>query len=339
MTARPLRFHTPLAFAIVAVLALPAYAGCIPDDGETRTIVHGSDAGATGPPAEDTDDQSTTDAGGTSPADDGAITDASEPDTRSDTSEANDTSTDSGGTSAPDTTPDTARGESPEDCDTRQRFCDGSCTNVLSNPDHCGGCGSSCSNGADCVQGICQCAEGHIKCNGTCVDPTSNDDHCFECGNTCGDGMTCQKSVCIEDNRKESVVDKINQIRQTQTDCDTYGVKSAGPALEVDAELEKAAQAYAEKMATHGFFAHKDPIDGSNFVERVNRTNYTGIPIGENLARGLRQTAQRVVDGWTQSDEHCRVMADPDATEVGIGLAEPESGKFDAYWVMLTGKR
>jgi uncharacterized protein YkwD len=337
MTARPPRLPTPLALLFAAATFLLALSGCLPsDDGEPTTVVIGTDAGASQPPpTDDAGSSSPVDSGDTPLRDTGTAPDTTSPDIEADTSEGADARTDSGGT----TEPDTGSDESPEDCNTRQRFCDGSCTNVLSNPDHCGGCGSSCSNGADCVQGICQCAEGHIKCNGTCVDPTSNDDHCFECGNACSEGMTCRKSVCIEDDRRASAVEKINQVRQTPTDCDKYGVKPAGPKLEVNAELEKAAQAYAEKMAKHGFFAHEDPIDGSNFVQRVNRTNYTGIPIGENLARGLRQTAQRVVDGWTRSDEHCRVLANPDATEVGIGLAEPESGTFDAYWVMLTGKR
>ncbi len=339
MYRRTLAARSRIALFACSMLALVVSSACLPSD-DTRTIVHGEDVGGADA-APDGDDA------GDSPRDADAVLDGGGGDSPGasipDAGTARDGSTDGdarGGSADADggERPDQG-GDSPEDCGVEERLCDGTCTNVLSNPEHCGGCGSSCGELGECVQGICQCGDEQIKCDGECVDPRSNDEHCFECGNACGSGMTCRKSVCIETDRKTAVVDKANEVRQTPTDCGQYGTKPAGPELTVDAELEEAAQAYAEKMAQHGFFAHEDPLDGSDFVERVNRTDYTGVALGENLARGLRQSAQRVVDGWESSEDHCRVMANPEATEVGIGLAEPESGTYDAYWVMLTGRR
>ncbi|MFB6351341.1 MAG: CAP domain-containing protein [Bradymonadaceae bacterium] len=320
------------SFAI-ALLVSSVAAGCAADQSGGSPIVvdGGSDRGA---------DAGTTSGDTASPRADAPTPDAPSNDTGArpdDTTSAPSPDSDTGDKGPADTggAPD----ESPSDCTTTEKYCDGQCVEVLSDPDHCGSCGFACSQGASCVNGICKCAEGNIRCDGRCIDPSSNDDHCFKCGNACPDGQMCQKSVCVEKNLQKAAIKYINRVRQTPTDCDQYGTKPAGPDMTVNAELDKAAQAYAERMAEKGFFAHKDPYDGSDFVERVNRTNYQGTVLGENLSRGLRQSAKRVVEGWRKSDSHCRVMANADATELGLGLAHPDSGKFDAYWVLLVGRQ
>jgi len=329
-STRPTRAFA--AGGVLAFLALVPLAGCGADDtGEgSPVVVDDSDAGSPatdaggGPP----------DSGDPSPVDAGAPDDASRgDDTRSD---GDGSSTADPGADDPDTgEPD----ESPSDCSPTEDYCDGRCVDVLSNPDNCGSCGFACNDTATCVNGICKCAGGNIRCDGRCVDPTSDDDHCFECGNACPDGQMCENSVCIEKNLQQAAIKYINQVRRTTTDCGQYGTKQPGPTLTINAELDRAAESYAQRMADKGFFAHEDPYDGSDFVERVNRTDYKGRVLGENLSRGLRQSAERVVDGWESSDSHCRVMADPEATELGLGHAELDSGKFDAYWVLLVGRR
>src|SRR3954452_10979245 len=49
--------------------------------------------------------------------------------------------------------------------------------------------------------------------------------------------------------------------------------------------LDKAAQAYAIRMATEGFFAHNAP-DGSTPGQRLQDAGYTGLTWGENIAGG-----------------------------------------------------
>ena len=318
--------------SILLVGALLALGGCQAGDADDGSPITLTDAGAdTGGQSSDGTTPDATGSGGSdaAPTDTSPRTDSS---TETDTTSPSTPDPDTG--DAPDEDADETPDESPSDCTTTQRYCDGACEDVLEDPDHCGSCGFSCSDGASCVNGICKCAPGNIRCDGRCIDPTSNDDHCFDCGNACPQGKACVNSVCIEHDREATAVKLINQIRQTQTDCGQYG-----PKLERNAELQKAAQDYAERMAAKGFFAHEDPYDGSDFVERVSRTNYTGTALGENLSRGLRQSAERMVGGWKSSDSHCRVMANPNATEFGLGLAEPTSGMYDSYWVLLTGRR
>ena len=230
-------------------------------------------------------------------------------------------------------------GESPEECTGSKRWCNGRCVELLSNPDNCGSCGSPCGDGQSCVNGICRCGAKRVMCDGECVDTRYNDNHCFQCGHACPAGNTYEDKVSFEVDMKDSGVKYTNQARQTPTDCGQYGVKPAGPPVTVNPELEKAAQAYAEKMAKHGFLSHTDPIDGSSFVVRINRTNYSGQPVGENLSRAVRASAKRIVNGWVSSDSHCRNLANPNATEIGVGVADTQSGKFDSYWVQLFGRR
>lgn len=332
--ARSLPTRSPLPFCSLVALPLLLLAtacGADSDDGSPVIVSdtgNGAPTDAGGTP--DTGTDPSPDTGSTDPTpeeDAGSTPDDTASPPRSDTGNRPDP--DTGG--APD--------ESPSDCSATEEYCDGQCTDVLSNTDHCGSCGFGCSDGASCVNGICKCASGDIRCDGRCIDPTSNDDHCFECGQACPDGEMCENSVCVEKDLQKAAIQYINQIRQTNTDCGQYGTKQAGPTMSVDAELERAAQAYAERMAEKGFFAHEDPYDGSDFVERVDRTNYRGTVLGENLSRGLRQSAKRMVQGWKNSDSHCRVMANPDATELGLGLAHPDSSKYDNYWVLLVGRQ
>lgn len=183
------------------------------------------------------------------------------------------------------------------------------------------------------------CKSPRIRCNGSCIDPRSNDQHCDRCNNACGTGRTCEKRSCQRLSRVEAVIQHTNQARSTSTDCGQYGKKSAVPPVKGNAELHKAAQAHADSMAKNGFFAHKDPTDGSTFVVRVNRTNYSGRPVGENIAAGGRSySARQIVQSWVRSDGHCRNLANPDAREIGVGYAQSNSGKYGAYWVQVFGR-
>jgi uncharacterized protein YkwD len=277
-----------------------------------------------------------------------------------DTGDTVDTGADASPDAASDTEPDDlgadATGDTPSDtgagpdgqsdgsqgsdvsCSGTRRMCNGTCTELLSNPNHCGKCGRRCHPDAACINGICDCPEEMLKCDGTCIDPTSHDDHCFECGNACADGKACVNSVCVQADPTTKILQLTNQARQTQTDCGKYGVKPASQPLTRNAELDKAAQSHAESMAQHGFFAHTDPTDGSTYISRVGETNYQGTAVHENLARGLRQSAEMIVEGWLGSPNHCRGIANPDATEIGIGFVRTNTGMWDTYWVQVFGR-
>jgi uncharacterized protein YkwD len=47
-------------------------------------------------------------------------------------------------------------------------------------------------------------------------------------------------------------------------------------------------------------------------------------------------SARQVVDGWVESDGHCRSLMNPGATHIGVGFAQSHThGKI---WVQVFGR-
>ena len=61
--------------------------------------------------------------------------------------------------------------------------CNGSCVDLKSDPDHCGGCGETCAAGEMC-------------CRWNCVDTQESEKHCGACGNACDNGEVCVAGQC-----------------------------------------------------------------------------------------------------------------------------------------------
>jgi uncharacterized protein YkwD len=98
------------------------------------------------------------------------------------------------------------------------------------------------------------------------------------------------------------------------------------PALSFNAELTKAAQAYARSMVSRRFFDHVSP-GGSTLVGRVRSAGYgargSGWILGENLAwgSGALATPRATMRAWMKSPGHRHNILDPRFREVGIGIA------------------
>ncbi len=78
-------------------------------------------------------------------------------------------------------------GDCVASCAEGEAECDGSCTDLATDPLNCGACSNVCGAGQLCSNGGCasSCAEGLTECCGTCADITSDPDHCGGC--VCGD--------------------------------------------------------------------------------------------------------------------------------------------------------
>jgi uncharacterized protein YkwD len=124
---------------------------------------------------------------------------------------------------------------------------------------------------------------------------------------------------------EEEVVIATNEARAKGQDCRTYGQWGpAGPVV-MEPRLRCAARLHALYMSQAiDDFGHESR-DGSVPRERVLDSGYLYSVLGENLAVNL-DSPEEVVEGWLESDGHCKVLMQPEFTEVGIGYA---FGKWD----------
>jgi hypothetical protein len=77
--------------------------------------------------------------------------------------------------------------------------CDGTCTNLVTDNDHCGSCDVSCGPMGICM-GQCypvMCLPPTMACDHTCIDVTSDPANCGGCGNACpANKPTCNMGTC-----------------------------------------------------------------------------------------------------------------------------------------------
>lgn len=112
-----------------------------------------------------------------------------------------------------------------------------------------------------------------------------------------------------------------------------------GP-LVASPELDRSAQAYAQDMATLGFFSHVSP-KGDTLKERILATGYVditelsdcncllGYAFGENLAKG-QKTPKDVMKAWMKSEGHKENIVQPLYTQLGVGI-------YGGVWVQHFG--
>jgi hypothetical protein len=81
--------------------------------------------------------------------------------------------------------------------------CNGSCVNVTTDTQRCGGCDIVCPGAEQtCVAGACRCpVAGQTVCNGHCVDLNSDPLNCGTCGTACSGTTTkCLIGGCFDPN-------------------------------------------------------------------------------------------------------------------------------------------
>ncbi|RAL20545.1 hypothetical protein DL240_16015 [Lujinxingia litoralis] len=136
--------------------------------------------------------------------------------------------------------------------------------------------------------------------------------------------------------RIEQVIAATNHARARQQTCGRYGVMPAVAPVAADRMLAQAAAAHARDLATMDHLSHTGS-DGSDFTDRAARAGFNGQPVGENIAATFR-LGPALVQGWLESDAHCRVLMNPDARYIGVGLHDPPPGApFTTYWVQVFG--
>jgi hypothetical protein len=85
-------------------------------------------------------------------------------------------------------------------------LCDGQCIVPLTDPKHCGTCGTNgdhaCAPGLVCEMGTCKAActlGAGMNCSGGCVDTQNDPLNCGDCGHACQDSQSCHAGQCSWD--------------------------------------------------------------------------------------------------------------------------------------------
>lgn len=107
------------------------------------------------------------------------------------------------------------------------------------------------------------------------------------------------------------VVERINALRATH----------GAPALQEDPQVTRVAQAYSERMAQGGFFAHVAP-EGDTVGRRLTQAGYLFRGAGENLGMASGPLAAHF--GIEHSPGHRRNLLERGWRKVGIGIATRE---------------
>ena len=141
----------------------------------------------------------------------------------------------------------------------------------------------------------------------------------------------------IKDAREvaSSVLDLVNAARSRPRKCGSQSFPAVGP-LRLSAMLTQAALTQAQDMSAHEHFEHEG-TDGSTPSQRVSRTGYQWLNVGENIAAGAA-TADEVVTGWLNSPGHCKNIMTAAYTEMGIAYAADPKGKAGIYWSQVFGR-
>jgi uncharacterized protein YkwD len=96
--------------------------------------------------------------------------------------------------------------------------------------------------------------------------------------------------------------------------------------LQVNQQLQQAAQNHSNQMVSENYFNHISPT-GETPLQRIQATGYipnqqVGYTIGENIAWGTLglATPQAIVEAWIASPEHLANILEGKYQETGLGI-------------------
>lgn len=110
-----------------------------------------------------------------------------------------------------------------------------------------------------------------------------------------------------------------------------YRANNDLPAVTLDTELMKLAQAQASEMA------RRDKLDHDvrkPFVARLKASGYDAKTAAENIGAGYHTLAE-AFSGWRDSPPHKKNMLLKGATRIGIAAVYTPASKYKVYWALI----
>ena len=135
--------------------------------------------------------------------------------------------------------------------------------------------------------------------------------------------------VIVYNVNKNTLLTLVNNVRKSGCMCGTTNM----PAVDVvtwNDQLAQAAYAHSNDMQTQNYFSHTAK-NGSDPGTRIRNAGYQWRTYGENIALGYRNE-QEVMNGWLESEGHCRNIMNPNFREMGVG-------REGDYWTQEFGTR
>jgi uncharacterized protein YkwD len=110
-----------------------------------------------------------------------------------------------------------------------------------------------------------------------------------------------------------------------------YRSNNGLPAVALDPELMRLAQAQAEVMAK------RDKLDhgaGKPFVQRLKASGYDARTAAENISAGYHTLAE-AFSGWRDSPPHKANMLKNGVTKLGIAAIYAPNTKYKVFWTLI----
>jgi uncharacterized protein YkwD len=110
-----------------------------------------------------------------------------------------------------------------------------------------------------------------------------------------------------------------------------YRANNGLPAVTLDPELTRLAQAQADVMAKRDKLDHNA---GKPFTARLKASGYDAKSAAENISAGYHTLAE-AFSGWRDSPPHRANMLLKGATRIGIAAVYTPSSKYKVYWALI----
>ncbi len=143
--------------------------------------------------------------------------------------------------------------------------------------------------------------------------------------------------TCGIPNFQDEMTSRVNAASAAGAVCGGVAFPPAG-GLRWNTQLQNAATAHSEDMASHNFFAHQSPTNGSTLRERLPAAGYKYSSAGENLGAG-QTSIEQVVTEWIASPSHCAAMMKANFVDLGVSCKSNSSSAYGTYWTMALGIR
>lgn len=127
----------------------------------------------------------------------------------------------------------------------------------------------------------------------------------------------------------QELVNLVNKYRTEGCTCGSEQMPAVST-ITWNETLAKTAYLHSKDMNDKNYFSHTGK-DGSDPGDRMERQGYNWRTYGENIAKGYANEKD-VIEGWINSEGHCRNIMNPNFQEIGIG-------KEGEYWTQVFGTK